>query len=108
MREISNDIDNKRDYLVRHWNEYIKTATDLEVMFEIYSEIAHNLPISDYCLIDDMLDNGERYSTLMGTKYIEGILEDAECDFISQLSETDQARVREVITSGYGGFTIDW
>lgn len=108
MRELSKAIDNNKKTLTECWGEYVKTSTDLEVMFEIYNEIAHNLPISDYYLIDDMLDDRDRYSILSGPKYIEGILEDADCDFISELSEAEQARVREVITSGYGGFTIDW
>ena len=43
MRELSKAIDNNKKTLTECWGEYVKTATDLEVMFEIYSEIAHNL-----------------------------------------------------------------
>ena len=108
LEALSNDIDNKKDCLARHWKFIVNERKDINELFQMYGNIWHNLPKSSRYITEDMLTNREKYSTIECPQYIEGMLEEFGVDFASQLPDNKQKEIWEILKSGYGSCSCDW
>ena len=106
---ISNDINNMKDLLALEWEDLIKGNTkDIDELFDILKEIESNLPCKSVYIVDRMLGDRERMTTLMCSTFIEDMLEFDEVEKPSELSADFLADAITVIKSGYGSCKIDW
>ena len=108
LEALSNDIDNKKDCLARHWEFVVNERKDIHELCRVYENIWHNLPESIFYITDDMLTNRERYSIIECPRYIENMLEEFDVETIDQLPETKQKEIWEILKSGYGSCSCDW
>lgn len=109
LTNISNDINNMRDCLVRHWEDLVANGSlNIDELFGILKYIEYNLPCNDYYIVFTMLGDRERYSTLMCSNYINELLDFEDVDKPSKLSEDFQKEVWIILESGYGSCNIDW
>lgn len=109
LNNISNDINNMRDCLVRQWEDLVANGSlNIDELFDILKDIEYNLPCQDTYIVDTMLGDREHNSTLMCSHYIEDLLDFEEVDKPSKLPVDFQKEVWTILESGYGSCKIDW
>ena len=103
LGNISNDINNMKDCLSRHWESLVADeAKDIDELYETLKTIEHNLPCKDYYIVGRMWGDRELMSTMMCSTFIEEMLEFDGVEKPSELSKDFLEDAITVIKSGYG------